>query len=128
MFLSKHNPTTFPDTFLCSFSIPGRPQSSALQPEADALQDALLSHASLQALAPASALEVRLQGAADIPARTLPLIAGPSPLDAWEAVLGREDAVEHPRWARPHFDQQGYAHARAYIGASAALATNGLVH
>ena len=38
------------------------------------------------------------QDEGDLAARTLPMLSGPAPLDAWAVVLGKEEAVENPRW------------------------------
>ncbi|KAG1679322.1 hypothetical protein FOA52_009354, partial [Chlamydomonas sp. UWO 241] len=79
------------------FSIPGRPQAEKLQPEAKALQDGLLMHPRLQELG-AGVLAERAKDAGDLAAKVLPLLSGSSPLSAWEAALGKEEATRDPRW------------------------------
>ncbi len=42
-------------------------------------------------------LAERAKDPEDLAARALPFLSTKSPLDAWSQVLGREDAVTHPR-------------------------------
>ncbi|KAG2499074.1 hypothetical protein HYH03_003257 [Edaphochlamys debaryana] len=88
------------------FAIAGRPPAepgaasgplAGLQPEASRLHDEVLMHPRLLEWQP-EALQERQKEANDLAAKVLPIIAGPSPMDAWAAALCYEPAAEHPRW------------------------------
>ncbi len=83
--------------------MPGRPPPAELLPDIAALQDGLLAHPRSKdwaAANPGSVLAVRMADEGDLAARALPLIAGPSPMEAWNTVLCREDSAQHPRCVR----------------------------
>ena len=82
------------------FTIPGRPANASLHPEASALQDSLLSNPRLPEFS-SDALAERQQDERDLAAALLPHLAGQTPLDAWAATLGREEALDDPRWVDP---------------------------
>lgn len=82
------------------FTIPGRPANISLHPEASALQDSLLSNRRLPEFG-SDAMAERQRDERDLAAAVLPHLAGQTPLDAWAAALGREEALDNPRWVNP---------------------------
>lgn len=85
------------------FTVPGRDPATELLAEAAALQESLLAHpqaAEYAAAVPGGVLAERLKDENDLPAKVLPLLAGPRPMDAWGGALAKEEAVSHPRCVR----------------------------